>query len=367
MHAAGFLFNEDGSLLTRGNGGSYWSSNQNTATEAGSLGFTNNLCDFYGNYKTLGITLRCIKESPLTIPTVFTSSVINITQTTATSGSEVTDDGGAEVTTRGVCWSTSTNPTIADSHTSDGTGIGTFVSNLTELTPNTPYFARAYATNSEGTAYGNEVNFTTLSAGFTCGSSLTINHVTGEVAPVNKTVTYGTVTNIPGEPSKCWITSNLGADHQATAVSDATEPSAGWYWQFNIKQGYKHDGTTRTPNTLWLSSISENSDWTTANDPCAIELGNGWRVPTYMEWFNVDAGGNWLFWNGPWESDLKMHAAGYLNNGDGSLTYRGADGSYWSSSQTDATRTWVFSFYAGYCGRGINLKAYGFPLRCIRE
>ena len=59
----------------------------------------------------------------------------------------------------------------------------------------------------------------------------------GTVAPVDKTVTYGTVTNIPGETSKCWITSNLGADHQATAVNDATEASAGWYWQFNRHTG----------------------------------------------------------------------------------------------------------------------------------
>ena len=87
-----------------------------------------------------------------------------------------------------------------------------------------------------------------------CGDPLTINHlVSGGVAPVDKTVTYGTVTNIPGETSKCWITSNLGADHQATAVNDATEASAGWYWQFNRKQGYKHDGTTRTPNTTWIT------------------------------------------------------------------------------------------------------------------
>ena len=78
---------------------------------------------------------------------------------------------------------------------------------------------------------------------------LTINHVEGVVAPVTKTTTYGTVTNIPGELTKCWITSNLGSDQQATAVNDATEASAGWYWQFNRKQGYKHDGSTRTPNT----------------------------------------------------------------------------------------------------------------------
>ena len=117
-----------------------------------------------------------------------------------------------------------------------------------------------------------------------------INHVaSGGVAPVDKTVTYGTVTNIPGETSKCWITSNLGADHQATAVNDATEASAGWYWQFNRMQGYKHDGTTRTPNTTWITSINENLDWQAANDPCALELGNGWRIPTYTEWTNVDA------------------------------------------------------------------------------
>ena len=138
-----------------------------------------------------------------------------------------------------------------------------------------------------------------------------VNHVAGTVAPVSKTVTYGTVTNIPGATTKCWITSNLGADHQATAVSDATEASAGWYWQFNRKQGYKHDGTTRTPNTAWITSINESSDWITANDPCTSELGSGWRLPTSTEWSNVDASGSWMDWFIPWISGLKLHAAGY--------------------------------------------------------
>lgn len=74
---------------------------------------------------------------------------------------------------------------------------------------------------------------------FTCGDLITVNHVAGTVAPVNKTVTYGTVTGIAGTDEKCWITSNLGADRQATAVDDATEASAGWYWQYNRQQGYK--------------------------------------------------------------------------------------------------------------------------------
>ena len=64
----------------------------------------------------------------------------------------------------------------------------------------------------------------TTTTAWTCGKSITINHVAGAIAPVSKTVTYGTITNIPGEPTKCWITSNLGADHQATAVDDTTEP-----------------------------------------------------------------------------------------------------------------------------------------------
>jgi hypothetical protein len=204
-------------------------------------------------------------------------------------------------------------------------------------------------------------------APFTCGVSLTINHVAGTVAPVTKTVTYGTVTNIPGETSKCWITSNLGADHQATSVSDATEASAGWYWQFNRKQGYKHTGTTRTPNTPWITSISENSDWIPANDPCALELGNGWRIPTKVEWTNVDASGNWTDWNGPWNSALKMHAAGELLDFNGSLDDRGSFGNYWSSKQIDANSGWQLSFYGGYSGMSNPPKALGFTLRCIKD
>jgi hypothetical protein len=67
--------------------------------------------------------------------------------------------------------------------------------------------------------------------GWYCDDPITISHVAANgVAPVDKSVTYGTVTNIPGEPSKCWITSNLGSDHQALAIDDPTEASAGWYW-----------------------------------------------------------------------------------------------------------------------------------------
>ena len=207
----------------------------------------------------------------------------------------------------------------------------------------------------------------TLTPVFTCGASLGVNHVAGAVAPVTKSVTYGTVTNIPGETSKCWITSNLGADHQATAVDDATEASAGWYWQFNKMQGYKHDGTTRTPNSAWISSISENTNWQTANDPCTIELGIGWRLPTSTEYYNNDNTGGWTNSNDTWNSALKMHPAGYLNYFDGSLSNRGTFGRYWSSSQLGSIYGYAQHFNSNDCNTGSGFKADGSSVRCCKD
>jgi len=201
----------------------------------------------------------------------------------------------------------------------------------------------------------------------TCGDSITINHLAGEIAPVTKAVTYGTVTGIPGEPSKCWITSNLGADHQATAADDDTEPSAGWYWQFNLKQGYKHDGTTRTPDWNWVNALTENSDWIAAYDPCSNELGGAWRIPTSTEWTNVDASGSWTDWNGPWNSALKLHAAGYLSYSGGLLYSRGSYGYYWSSSQEVNTAGLSLYFNSSICNVIGNSKTGGFTIRCVRN
>ena len=199
-----------------------------------------------------------------------------------------------------------------------------------------------------------------------CGT-LNINHVAGAVAPVSKTVTYGTVTNIPGAPSKCWITSNLGADHQATAVNDATEASAGWYWQFNRKQGYKHDGITRTPNTAWILPINESLDWQAANDPCTLELGSGWRLPTHFEWNNVNVGGGWTNWDGPWNSGLKLHAAGGLQYNDGTLSGRGVIANYWAGDQHSVTHGWTLNFNSSFSTINNPDKSYAFPVRCLKD
>jgi hypothetical protein len=199
-----------------------------------------------------------------------------------------------------------------------------------------------------------------------CGSFITVEHAAGNVAPVTKTVTYGIVVNVPGEPLKCWITSNLGADHQATSMEDATEASAGWYWQFNRKQGYKHDGEIRTPNNAWIASISENLDWQAANDPCSIELGGDWRLPTYTEWNNVDEIEDWSDRSDPWNSALKLHCAGSIDI-SGFLIYRGSHGGFYSSNQNNNTYAWHIVYGPGYCGNIDTEKARAFNIRCLRD
>ena len=199
-----------------------------------------------------------------------------------------------------------------------------------------------------------------------CGLSKLVNHVAGAVAPVTKTVIYGTINNIPGEPTKCWITRNLGADYQAAATYDDNESPAGWYWQFNRKQGYKVDGSTRTPNTTWITELNDYSVWIADNDPCTIELGNGWRIPTYSEWNNVDIAGNWTNWNGPWNSGLKLHAAGYLYHNSGYLDIRGIEGHYWSSSNV-GNDGWILVVFAGNSYLYTYYKEQGCSVRCVRD
>ena len=143
----------------------------------------------------------------LVVPTLTTISITNITKTTATSGGNITSDGGSSITVRGICWNTSASPTISNTKTSDGTGSGSFVSNLTGLTASTTYYVRAYATNSTGTAYGNEVIFTT-----------------SVVTPVVPTLTTISITNITQITATSGgnITSDGGASVSARGVCWST-------------------------------------------------------------------------------------------------------------------------------------------------
>jgi hypothetical protein len=255
----------------------------------------------------------------------------------------------------GYKWHTSNNFTAA-------TNMGTTTTKTETGLTNGIYTRYVWAYN----ACGHSEPVVLTGEAFACGGPITKTHTVGAVAPVTKTVTYGTVTGIPGETSKCWITRNLGATQQPNTVDDATEPPAGWYWQFNRKQGYKHDGATLTP--AWtITAIDEDSDWLPASDPCALLLGGTWRIPTKTEWINVDATGNWTNWTGPFSSGLQMHAAGYLSRSTGVITNRGVTGYYWSSAQNTTTRSWDQFLSSANSSQSNDNKATGFPVRCIRD
>ncbi|MGD8452285.1 MAG: hypothetical protein PVJ57_10745 [Phycisphaerae bacterium] len=137
-------------------------------------------------------------------PTVTTAAVTGVTTDEATSGGDVTDDGGDSVTAYGVCWNTDGTPTTSDDNTNDGSGTGTFTSTLTSLAPGMTYYVRAYATNSAGTGYGNDVEFTTVAAPPTM-TTAAVSHVTATTA-----TTGGEVMSSGGAPltafGVCWNT-----------------------------------------------------------------------------------------------------------------------------------------------------------------
>ncbi len=147
--------------------------NNNHTTETGGTGsFSSNITSLLPNkiyyvraYATNSNNIYYSNQTAIsslsTTASLTTADTSNITQTTAICGGNIINNGGVNVTERGVCWSTSTNPTISNNKTSNGSSNGSFTSNLSNLLPNTTYYIRAYATNSAGTSYGNNVSFTT--------------------------------------------------------------------------------------------------------------------------------------------------------------------------------------------------------------
>ena len=249
------------------------------------------------------------------LPTVTTATeVTDITVNSAKCGGEVTFNGNVAVTARGICWSTSQNPTIEDNKTTNGSGLGSFTSNLSNLASQTTYYVRAYATNEVGTAYGEEVSFTTL------------------LDPVNgrEYVDLGL--------SVKWATCNVGA----------TSPKGyGDYFAWGETTTKDNYSSSNCPTSGLSKSklqsqgyIDSEGNLTSQYDAATANWGGSWRMPTRDELNELDTKCTWTWTTqngvegykikGPNGNSIFLPAAGYRNGS--SLTNAGLDGYYWSST-----------------------------------
>ncbi|NJK96198.1 MAG: hypothetical protein HC905_15935, partial [Bacteroidales bacterium] len=187
------------------------------------------------------------------LPTLSTNSVTAIEHNSAQSGGNITDDGGAAITERGVCWGTASGPTITGSKTSDGTGTGSFTSNLTGLLPFTTYYARAFATNSVGTVYGDEVVFTTVNE-------------TGTFDDTRDNITYATVKL----GDEWWISENL----------NFFVNGSGDYYDDDSTQYAADYGRLYTWEAALDTAPSSNTVPSGTQGVCPT----GWHIPGQAEW-----------------------------------------------------------------------------------
>jgi len=315
---------------------------------------TNSVGTVYGNQQTFTTTNG--------IPTLTTATTTSILTTTATSGGTITADGGSPVTERGVCWATTTNPTTANSKTTDGSGIGAFTSNLTGLIPsNTTYYARAYATNSVGTVYGNQQTFTTN------GPGEPLTDIDGN--------TYNTVW-IGGQ---LWMAENL----KTTKYNDGmTIPE--------VTDNNQWLGLTTGAYCWYFNNITNKATYGALYNYYAIHTGSlapiGWHVATDAEWTTLItylggqsvAGGklkesgtaHWLSPNtgATNSSGFTALPGGYRSN-DGTFGLVGGYGFWWSATESDSSNAWYRFMY--YSGSGVsryhNYKDVGFSVRCVRD
>ena len=294
------------------------------------------------------------------ISSITTVAFSSISANSANSGGTIASNGGATITAKGVCWSTSPNPTIAlTTKTNEGNGSANFTSIISGLSPVTTYYVRAYATNSAGTAYGQELTFTTL--------------------PLSN-VNIGT---------QNWNAINLDVStyRDGTPIPQVTNPTQ---WA-NLTTGawcyYNNDpanGTTYGKLYNWyaVAGIHDNDP----NTPNKILAPTGWHIPTDSEWTTLTtflggmsiAGGKMKstgtsLWQSP--NNGATNESGFTSlpgggrNINGPFLGIGLDSFFWSASEINSTN--AFFHYLNYNLVNIQKistdKQDGFSVRCVMD
>ena len=278
------------------------------------------------------------------LPLLQTSPISNVTSTTGTSGGTIFFEGKGSVTARGVCWSVSNPPTILDRKTLDGQGKGDFTSTITGMDPDSTYYVRAYATNSEGTAYGNSI--------FVKPYKSTVTDVDGNVYT---TVTIGT---------QVWTVENLNTTTYQNGDPIAQIPDNG-LWN-TTKTGAYCDYDN---NVEHVATYGRLYNWYAASDARNIAP-EGWHVATYADYqVLIDELG------GPWEAAEEMNNGvfkalpGGKRNRDGVFFDLGVYPYFWTATEYHEGSAWARYLLLDEGELDIiNLsKNYGFSVRCVRN
>jgi uncharacterized protein (TIGR02145 family) len=308
--------------------------------------------------------------NPGNLATLSTLPVIDITDTSATSGGNISDNGGTPVTQRGVVWGNNPNPTTANNTSFDGSGTGNFTSNLSGLLANTTYYIRTYAINSAGTAYGDELSFNTTSG------------VVDIVSNPGAGVTFDgyNYTSIVLGNGQEWMAENLrttiyaNGDAIPNVIADSlwlSETSGAWTF-------YNNDSQYEIP-------YGKLYNWYTVVDPRNV-CPTGWHTPTDAEWTVLTsylggitiAGGKMKstgtqFWQPPNVS--ATNEIGFSAQPAGTRIDVGyfssllSHGGFWSNTEVDTTHSLVRILYYNFADILVdsNAKKNGLSIRCLKD
>lgn len=317
------------------------------------------------NLVTAGNPKHPIMTELICLPTVFTTIPYNITITTADCGGTITsyglDPGG--ILEKGVCWSLTPNPTLADNITTDGTGSGLFLSSITgiDLYTNMVYYVRAYATNSVGTAYGNEIMFTAFP---NCGAYLDKDNNSYSTVMIN---------------GKCYTRENL---HVTTYTDNSliTEVTLGGTWSGLTTEAFCWWGNDRGTYEYPYGALY---NWYAVNT--GLLCNTGWHVATISEW---QAMTNFLG-SATAADKLKLVGApwtpgGFATNSTGFTALPGGTrlasglfstnvndfGYYWTTTAKDVSNSYFAKFL--YNSSTVDLTTYidnkyGMSVRCVKD
>ncbi len=319
----------------------------------------------YGNEMSFKTSLA------LSLATLTTTAPSSINTSSATVGGNITSDGNASVTERGICYSTSQYPTTANSKLAIGSGTGNFNISITGLTANTTYYVRAYAINSQGTAYGNQENFAV-------GGPIdpppnggeTVTDIDGNIY---HTVTIGT---------QIWMVENLKTTkyNDGTPIPIVTITSFASWYSLNTSAccWYNNDAAS---NKVTYGALY---NWHAVAGSRNIAP-KGWHVPTDVEWTTLSTflggeslAGNQLKETGTthWvssnngatnSSGFTALPGGSFGSDRGTFDKMGISGCWWSSVEGDASHAWFRGLYLTSFGRYLGYKWEGFSVRCIKD